>query len=257
MSTGQRRQTPAGTDADVLVRAYRYEDRDAVRAITLQTAMRGRGATLYFDDPGLLADHLCGYFTDREPTHSLVAERHGRVIGCLLGCRSSAALERYQTLNQAPRLLAVALLRLATGAYAQSPQNRRFLSWFIRRAARERPDFPYRRFPAQYHCNLLPDAWGLRLYSAMALRFLDRMESAGVTGIHGAITEPVRRGGFQRMASAFVRAHPSVPFTFSESTSTLSCLVLRDPAPMVNRVWGGEIAWYRTFIEWIREHYRI
>jgi hypothetical protein len=257
MSSEHPPETRALSGSDVLIREYRDNDRKAVRAIALETAMRGQGASIYFDDPELLADHLCGYYTDREPLDSLVAERDGQVVGYLFGCRDSAALERYQVRIQAPRLLAAALSRLVTGAYTSRPQNRRFLSWLILRAARERPDFPYRRLPAHYHCNLLSAAQGFRLYTSMTLRFLDRIESAGVTGIHAAVTEPARRGAFHRMAFAFLKTHPSIPFAFSESPSSMSRFVLRDEVPMVNRVWGGEIARYREFVQWIRERYRI
>lgn len=245
----------ADSDA-LLIRAYRPEDRAAVRSISIETAMRGRGAGVFFDDPELLADHLCSYYTDQAPADSLVAEADGGIVGYLFGCRDTEALDAFQA-RAGHRLIATALGRLVSGRYAHRPQNRRFLAWLALRAWRERPAFPFSDFPAHYHCNLRPVAWGGRLYSALVLRFLDSMLAQGVGGIHASVTEHRDTGGFRRMAFAFLRAHPNIPFRFAEAPSSVGRVVLRDADPMMNRVWGGDIGHYREFIAWVRERYRI
>ena len=63
---------PSSLHAAAEIRAYRPEDRDAVRAICCLTAFRNLGAAAMLDDAELFADYWSGYYTDHEPASCLV-----------------------------------------------------------------------------------------------------------------------------------------------------------------------------------------
>ena len=76
--------------AEVEIRRFRPEDRDAVRHICFVTGYMGEPVEWMWRDQESFADMFSGYYTDREPESTLVADIGGKVQGYLLGCRESS-----------------------------------------------------------------------------------------------------------------------------------------------------------------------
>ena len=113
------------------------------------------------------------------------------------------------------------------------------------------------RFPAHYHCNLTDASRGLKLYTQMTLEFLDRLEAAGITGIHGFITEPAKRGIWDTFAKRYSdKVKPENVMRTEKPTQSLAYIV-GDDTPMVNRGWGCDIGLYRDYMQFLREKMRI
>lgn len=189
--------------AKATIRPYRPADREAVRHVCCETGLEGDPIDPLFSDRQLFADLLTVYYTDFEPETCLVAEREGRVVGYLAGCRRWLRHALVQPLV----ILAVAMraaVRLAAGRYDRP--SRAFLGWGLLRAWRELPRGPLRA--AHFHFNLLPahrdGALGLR----MGRRFLAESDGAGVRRIWGRMEGPAddrrrrfwKRYGFRPIA---------------------------------------------------------
>jgi hypothetical protein len=239
------------------VRAYRPEDRQAVRNIACRTAFRNRGHTVFLDDAALFADYWTRYYTDFEPDACLVVDRGGEVVGYLLGCVDSTRFQRTMARSIVPPILGALARDLIAGKYRGDSRARRFFRWFVIRAWREAPAVDIRRFPAHYHANLLPAAYGEGMYSTLALRFLDHAEGRGVAGVHGQVLDFQRNGVWQRMVSAYHRAHPEVVFTTTERVTTIGSALLGETRPMVNRAFGGSLVDFRRFLLWIQQWRRL
>lgn len=65
----------------VIVRSFQESDRSAVREICCDTADRGGPIERTFPDRQWAADLLTSYYTDYEPSASVVAEIDGKVVG--------------------------------------------------------------------------------------------------------------------------------------------------------------------------------
>ena len=171
------------------VRSYGPEDRAAVRAICCRTAYRNRGSRAAFEDDELFADYWTRYFTDFDPRYSYVVEEDGAVVGYFLGCADRKSFTAAMARRIVPSILTRLLFRIVTLRYREA-RTYRFIWWFLARSWREVPSFPYDKYPAHYHCNLLRQAYGKNYYTTMTMIFMDRLERDGVTHLHGQITEP-------------------------------------------------------------------
>lgn len=85
----------AGAEADVRIRAYRPEDRDALYEVCLRTGDAGQDATGLTGDPTLLGDIYVGPYLEAEPELALVAELDGVAAGYTLGALDTAAFEAW------------------------------------------------------------------------------------------------------------------------------------------------------------------
>ncbi len=242
----------------VVVRAYRATDREVVREICRQTAFRNLGSAAVFEDGELFADYWTKYYTDFEAESCLLLEENGVVVGYLLGCVDSLRFASVMARSILPGLLARLLWRCLCGRYHQR-HSRRMVSWLLFRSWREAPPVPRKRFPAHYHCNILPRGYGKRFYSLLVLSFLDRLEQLGITGLHGQVEEPANRGGWLRMVSGCLGSSTCAHQLehYSERMSSFQRVVLDKPEPQVNRVWGAQLSAYRYWILWLRERYRL
>ncbi|MCS5723975.1 GNAT family N-acetyltransferase [Herbiconiux sp. CPCC 203407] len=77
--------------ASFTVRPYRPEDRAAVERICLETGDAGRDATPLHPDPRELTHRWATPYLLLEPEHAFVAERHGVVVGYVLGTADTRA----------------------------------------------------------------------------------------------------------------------------------------------------------------------
>ena len=68
------------------IRAYRTEDRQALRTLCCDVADRGGPIENFFPDRDVAADLLTKYYTDYEPQSTFVAFCEGRIIGYINGC---------------------------------------------------------------------------------------------------------------------------------------------------------------------------
>lgn len=245
-------------EARGVIRAYRPEDREAVRQICRRTAYRNRGSDSVFEDGELFADYWTRYYTDFEPESCLVVEEDGEVIGYLLGCKDTQEHIRVMSRRIVPAVLGRALWRLGTFQYRQA-SSRRMLYWLITRGWRESPEIPLERFPAHYHCNILRKGFGKNYYSELVLRFLDQLDAAGVPGLHGQIEEAASGGPWRQMVEKFLEftGRAAELELFSEKPSTFQAYVLGVDKPMVNRAWGAKIDDYRQWMSWTGETYRL
>ena len=230
------------------IRAYRDRDRDAVRDLVCRTAFRNRGHAAVLDDAELFADYWTRYYVEVEPGSCLVLEEDGEIHGCLLGCLDSRRFQRVMAKAVVPRVIA----RLVRASFRRERRDARsFLRWSITRGWREAPPVDLDRYPAHYHLNLLPGAYGERMYSRMALRFVEYAADRGVCGIHGQVLDRRDGGVWERLVRQFVRANPDVVFSESTRPSSLGSALLGEQEPMVNRAFGGSTADFARFLRWI------
>jgi hypothetical protein len=230
------------------VRPYRDADRDAVRDICCRTAFFELGATAVTADVDLFADYWTAYYTDHEPESSLVAELDGRVIGYLHGCADTARFRRVMARRIAPPIAGIIAIRAIRGRYRHQPRTRRFLRWLATRAWREEPPVDIARYPAHYHVNLLRDGHGHRLYTGMAIRFLDTLLARGIRGVHGQVLDVPDGGVWDGFLGRYERRHPEVAVRRWQTPSSLGRDVLGIARPLSNHAFATEVAVLRDVL---------
>jgi len=70
----------------IIIRAFKPEDRFALRTLCCDVADRGEKIENFFPDRDLAADLLTKYYTDYEPQSSFVALCDDRMVGYINGC---------------------------------------------------------------------------------------------------------------------------------------------------------------------------
>jgi ribosomal protein S18 acetylase RimI-like enzyme len=161
------------------IRAYEPRDRDPVRRICFETGYMGEPIAWQWRDGESFADLATGYYTDREPESTLVAERDGRVVGYLTGCADSER-SRGVAGQQVRQLLGRgALLRPGLAGVF-------WRSLFDLLRDRQAPDefLADPRWPAHLHINLLPEGRRCGLGRRLVTGWLDRLRAAGSPGVH-------------------------------------------------------------------------
>jgi len=239
------------------IRPYRPEDRAAVRDICCRTAFRNAGCELMFEDRELHADYWTRYYTDMTPEQTWVVEEDGKVIGYFFGCTDTRAYTRAMAGRIVPPMLVRALWRLVTGRY-QKRQTRAYLWHMLRHGAAEAPPMDFTRYPAHFHCNILRQGVGKKYYSSLLIAFLNRLDAAGISRLHGFLTEEAEGSAWGKVIDGFLHAHPDIGFeVLSERPTHLFKAVLGDTKPMVNRGWGMTVAHYHHYARFLRDHYRL
>ena len=145
--------SPPPTEPRRLIRPYRPEDRETVRAICADTGFLGRPIDPVFEDRELFADYLTRYYTDKEPESTFVCELDGEVKGYVMGSRFPKGKSRYERWLL-PRLVLLGLWRCVTRPY--NAATRGYIRWIITHARAELPftppDIPH------FHFNIRPEA---------------------------------------------------------------------------------------------------
>ena len=243
-----------------VLRHYEPRDRAVVREICCVTAFRNLGAQAIFahaEDRELFADYWSRYYTDFEPESAWVAEREGRVIGYLFGCVDASRHVRTMGWRIVPGVLVRLLWRLMLGKYRQG-RSRLFVKWLFLKSWREAPAVPMKKYPAHFHCNLLPGGYNQHLYTSLALGFMDHLADRGVTHLHGHVLEMKRKGIWHRILNSFSKHCPGWLEVSTEKSSDLGQDVLGLPAgEMVNRAYAMTVANYRQFLLWAAREYRL
>ncbi len=252
----QRKGRVRSREATGTIRPYTAADREAVRDIARRTAYRNRGSSAVFEDDELFADYWTRYYTDFEPESCLILEEDGRIIGYLLGTVDARRHQKVMARKIVPGVLARAFWRLATFQY-RKPTTRKMLWWLVTQGWREEPEIPLDRYPAHYHCNVLREGYGKGYYSALALRFLERLEQLGVPALHGQVEEAEGGGPWQQMAQAYADLQGRSLDHFDEKPSTFQNVVLGSDKKLVNRAFGATIEDYRDWLVWTAKKYHM
>lgn len=251
-----RKKRSRSREATGTIRPYTPADREAVREIARRTAYRNRGSSAVFEDDELFADYWTRYYTDFEPESCLILEEDGRVIGYLLGTVDARRHQKVMARKIVPGVLARAFWRLATFQY-RKPSTRRMLWWLVSQAWREEPAIPLDTFPAHYHCNILREGYGKGYYTALALKFMERLQEQGVPGLHGQVEEAEEGGPWRQMANEYAQLQGRSLEHFDEKPSTFQNVVMGSNKKLVNRAFGATVADYRAWLAWTAKRYHM
>lgn len=174
------------------VRAYRAEDRAAVRRICFETGYMGASAGWYWRHASSFADIWTGYYTDREPESLWVASIGGRVVGYLTGCVDTRrAPSPADAVKRAMRRDWLFLRPGTAGFFMRAAID------MLRFGGAPEGETHDPLYPAHLHVNLLPEARGSGLGGALMHTWLDHLRSLGVPGCHlGTLHENEHGIGF-------------------------------------------------------------
>ena len=166
----------------ISIRAYRPEDRDAVRHICFVTGYMGEPVDWQWRDASSFADLFSAYYTDHESESASVAVRDGRVVGYLLGCRYS---------DRVPDPIRAIVPEVLRRGLLVRPGTARFLWRGIGDTVRDLlrggggpAGVIDPRWPAHLHIDLLPVARGGGVGSRLLGEWLTRLRTEGAAGCH-------------------------------------------------------------------------
>jgi hypothetical protein len=173
---------PLSSRARRLVRPYRSEDRDTLRAICADTGFLGKPIDPAFEDRELFADYLTSYYTDVEPESTFVCELDGVVKGYLMGARFPKRKAQYER-RTLPILVARGLWRYFTRPY--NAASRRYVRWIITQARKENPFTP----PdiAHFHFNIRPEARSVGATVGLVDTFLQYLLDHGEKQVYAQV----------------------------------------------------------------------
>ncbi|HEY0256954.1 MAG TPA: GNAT family acetyltransferase [Candidatus Methylacidiphilales bacterium] len=182
---------PPSAEPRRLIRPYRPEDREAIRAICADTGFLGKPIDPVFEDRELFADYLTSYYTDREPESTFVCELDGEVKGYVMGSRFPKGKSRYERWLL-PRLVLKGLWRYFTRPYNAASRN--YVRWILTQARKEAPftppDIPH------FHFNIRPEARSVGATREMVDTFLRYLCEHGEKQVYGQVVAyESRRGG--------------------------------------------------------------
>jgi hypothetical protein len=189
-----RKASAAASGRRLRIRPYRAGDRRSIAAIIAATALRGRPLSAFFEDEAVLLKVFMDYYLRYEPESCFVAEREGRVVGYIMGCKDTRRYLRQMLLRYGPQLLARVLARVLTGRYRRIATYRT-LWWALSRGWREAPDADLRQFPAHAHLGVAVELQrdGFLIYLCMVRlgdALIRHLCERGIRGLHGQIAEP-------------------------------------------------------------------
>jgi len=182
--------TPLSARERRVVRPYRPEDRETLRAICADTGFLGKPIDPAFEDRELFADYLTAYYTDVEPESTFVCEIDGVVKGYLMGSRFPKKKEAYER-RTLPGLVARGLWRYFTRPY--NAASRKYVHWILTQARKEQPftppDIPH------FHFNIRPEARSVGATRELVDIYLKYLVDNGEKQVYGqVVTYESRRG---------------------------------------------------------------
>ena len=174
-----------------IIRPYRPEDREAVRAICADTGFLGKPIQAVFEDRELFADYLTAYYTDKEPQSTFVCELDGVVKGYVMGSRFPKRKSRYE-MWLLPRLAVTGLWRCFTRPY--NADTRRYMRWILTRARQENPFTPP-NIP-HFHFNIRPEARSISSSRELVDIYLKYLRDHGEKQVYAQVVAyETRRAG--------------------------------------------------------------
>ena len=168
----------------VIIRPFRLEDRDSVRAIAYNTAFLGESPEAFFEGKDLIEDLLTGIYLDYEPQTCFVAENCGQVIGYLLGAKDISGLEKASGFKVIRKIF----FKLVARGLILRKKNLIFLfnclgSYF--KGEFLLPDFS-KEYPATLHVNIKTDFRNQGIGSLLVDGYLGLLSKEKITGVHFA-----------------------------------------------------------------------
>jgi len=177
------------SEADIVLRQARSDDRVALSHICLRTGAAGEDATAREDDPELIGLIYAVPYLELEPDFAIVAEGPSGVMGYVLGALDTA---RFNVRLDAEWF---APLRERIGPAPADPATWHGSDW-ARHHIHHPPADPatvLARYPSHAHIDLLPEiqrrGMGRRLLTCLEARLTD----AGSPGLHLALAPENQR----------------------------------------------------------------
>ncbi len=178
-----------GAEADVRIRAYRPEDRDALYEVCLRTGDAGQDATALTGDPTLLGEIYVGPYLAAEPELALVAELDGTVAGYALGALDTVAFEAWCEAHW---------WRSARARHPAPPTPRPYdreqYAVLVEPRLLRHPDLP--GYPSHLHIDLLAPLRGSGVGRRMMHELFALLAARGSPGVHLGVD--IRNVGAQR-----------------------------------------------------------
>lgn len=184
MTGGAAGDTAAGDAApgEIVVRPYAESDREGVRNVCFETGFMGEPVEWMWRDRESFCDIFCGYWTDREAEHAMVADSDGTVVGYLLGCVDSRRVWNMEKLVARHAFRRGIALRPGTAGVFW-----RMVADGVSDTIRHRlPPAVYydERWPAHLHIDLLPVCRGKGIGTTLVRRWFDVLRERGIPGCH-------------------------------------------------------------------------
>lgn len=171
------------------VRAYKPEDRAAIRKICCDTGFLGKPIDPVFQDRELFTDYLTRYYTDKEPETSMVLHQDGAVMGYILGCRFPQRQKKFDRWL-IPQLVVRGLWNYI---FKYNKASKKFVHWIVTQGRKQIPYTPENM--AHFHINLLPSARGLAQTLMLVESFLQILANTGESKVYGQmVVFETRRG---------------------------------------------------------------
>lgn len=201
---------PLAPERRIEIRRYRSADREAVRALCAEAAFGDRPVETYGPDRELFADLMTGYYLEREPESTWVAEDEGLLVGYLMGARETRRRRRETLIRVGPAAAARFLLRGGPlrGTFWRAARANLDHLW-RRRAPEARSLRPY---PAHLHLAVA-EAWrGAGVGGLLVSRFLEALREQRIRGVHASVRSDNPAGGrfFERQGFRPVARLPAL-----------------------------------------------
>ncbi len=167
--------------ADLIVRPFQKDDRQAVFRIGGDTAFFGEPIEAYMEDRNAFLDAFYAYYTDIEPEHSWVACADNEVVGFLTGCIDTRVYNRKIRDVIVPRVIRNVL----GGKYHFGKLSLKYLSGMA--GGWLRREFTYvdiKIYPAHLHINVDSKWRGYKLGRRLMEAYLEQLNKLGIPGVH-------------------------------------------------------------------------
>jgi len=165
---------------EIVIRAYRPEDRPAVRDICFDTGLMGESIAPQYADRESFADMFTAHFTDNEPEHVVVADLDGRVVGYMCAALDARTARSPMSYGIAHAFLRGVCFRPGTAGFYW----RTGFDMFSDLVRAKKPKLDLNRFPSTNHINLLPEARGGGAAFDLFFTAVDGLKERGSPGMH-------------------------------------------------------------------------
>lgn len=184
-------------EAEVIIRNFTPDDREAVREICGDTAFMGAPVENFFLDRRAFVDLDIAYYTDFEPQSLFVAQAAGKIVGYLAGCKDTGVYKKIFS----QRILPKAAMRLIFGGAFLRMKNLRFF-WAglksLLKGELRRPNCS-KDFPAHLHINIREGSRKQGIGLKLMERYLGYLKAEGVKGLHLYSFSPSGQSFFQKL----------------------------------------------------------
>lgn len=160
------------------IRPYQENDLPSLYQICLQTGHDGSDASGLFNDPQLLGHYYSAPYAIFEPDTCFVATQNARVVGYIVGCKSSQLFSQQCENEWFPALREHYPINRDISAQTLDDK----IISLLHKGHQPRPEFIH--YPAHLHINLLPETQGAGLGKKLMQTFIANLCALKVPGIH-------------------------------------------------------------------------